>query len=431
MLRTVLFWLHLTAGVIAGAIILLMSVTGVLLTYEKQLAHWADLRQLPAIDAPVSVRLSPDSLVTLAQAANGGKTPSAITLRSDPREPALVAFGRDGNLFLNPGSGAVLGTGSPATHEFFGDVEDWHRWMAGTDENRKRLKSVTGAANLMFLLLVLTGMVLWLPRTWSWIKVRAVVWFRGGLSGKARDFNWHNALGIWSALPLIAIVASGSVIGYPWAGDLVYRVVGETPPPRTPPGGRGAVAGAGAGALLFTGTRMAAGAPTGAVSAAAAGGSGRGADRLDAARKQGVDTPIAQPTYAAMIATAAALMPEWRATTLQIPKPGAKTTSVTLDRGTGGQPQHRATVQFSSATGELARYQPFDSLSNGRQLRSVLRFTHTGEVLGLFGQTWAGLVSLASVVLVMTGIALSIRRAARALARRSARSSAPVSSPTT
>jgi len=407
MLRTVLIWLHLTAGVVAGAIILLMSATGVLLTYEKQIAHWADLRQLPAISAPVALRLPVDSLLSLAKTAQGGKAPSAITLRADSTEPALVAFGRDGNLFLNPGTGAVLGAGSPATHEFFGNVEDLHRWMAGKDENRTRLKSVTGAANLMFLVLALSGMVLWLPRTWSWLKVRAVLWFRGGLSGKARDFNWHNVLGIWSALPLLAIVASGSVIGYPWASDLVYRIVGEAPPPRTPPG-------AGAGAR---GT------------AAADGGAGRRAGRPDAAGDSSAVSPVGRPTYAAMVAMAATLMPEWRAVTLQIPKPDAKTTSVTLDRGTGGQPQYRASVQFSSATGALSKYQPFDSLSTGRQLRNVLRFTHTGEVLGLFGQTWAGLVSLASVVLVMTGIALSVRRATRALARRSARSAAPASAP--
>ena len=409
MLRTVLFWLHLVAGVVAGTIILLLSVTGVLLTYEKQLAHWSDLRQLPAINAPVLQRLPADSLLALATMANGGKAPSAITLRADAAEPALVAFGREGNLFLHPGTGAVLGAGSLAAHTFFRDVEDWHRWMAGTGENRARLKSVTGAANLMFLVLVLTGMVLWLPRSLSWIKVRAVLWFRGGLSGKARDFNWHNVLGIWSALPLIAIVASGSVIGYPWASDLVYRIVGEAPPPRTPPGG--AAAGAGT-----SGTAAAIGAAASTRSAAPADPS--------------ATPPSAPVTYAGMVAAAVALMPEWRAVTVQLPKPDAKTTSVTLDKGTGAQPQYRATVQFSSATGELARYQPFDSLTTGRQVRNVLRFTHTGEVLGLFGQTWAGLVTLASIVLVVTGIALAIRRASRALGRRTARSMEAVGSST-
>ena len=379
MLRTVLFWLHLSAGVIAGALIIVMSVTGVLLTYEKQMKHWADLRHLRAINAPLSTHLPADSLIRLAESARSNSHATGITLRSNPTEPAQISFGRDGILFLDPASGTVLGNGDTATREFFSGAEEWHRWLAGEGPNRTRGKALNDAANLLFLVLVLSGMVLWLPRTWTWVRVRAVLWFRTGLSPKARDFNWHNVLGIWSAIPLIVIVASGSVIGYQWAGNLVYRAVGEAPPPRTPPGP-----------------------PPGARSATA-------------------NTP-APPTasLAGMISTAIPLMPDWKAVTAQVPAPGAKTASVTLDRGTGGQPQFRATVQFTAATGAIAKYQPFDSLSTGRQARSVLRFAHTGEVLGTTGQTIAGLASLASVVLVITGISLALRRAARAYARRRA-----------
>ena len=35
--RKILFWAHLSCGVAAGLIILLMSATGVLLTYERQM----------------------------------------------------------------------------------------------------------------------------------------------------------------------------------------------------------------------------------------------------------------------------------------------------------------------------------------------------------------------------------------------------------
>ena len=384
MLRTVLFWLHLAAGVIAGALIIVMSVTGVLLTYEKQMTHWADLRQLQAINAPLSTHLHADSLIRLAEAAKHNSHATAITLRADSAEPAQVSFGRDGVLFLDPASGTALGSGDTATRAFFSGAEEWHRWLAGEGPNRTRGKTLNDAANLLFLVLVLSGMVLWLPRTWTWVRVRAILWFRTGLSPKARDFNWHNVLGIWSAIPLIVIVASGSVIGYQWAGNLVYRVVGESPPPRTPPGP-----------------------PPGA-------------------RTASTTTP-APPTasLAGMISSAIPLMPDWNSVTAQVPAAGAKTASVTLDRGNGGQPQLRATVQFTAATGAIAKYQPFDSLSIGRQARSVLRFAHTGEVLGTTGQTIAGLASLASVVLVVTGISLALRRAARAYERRRAPASEP------
>jgi uncharacterized iron-regulated membrane protein len=29
--------------------------------------------------------------------------------------------------------------------------------------------------------------------------MRNVLWFRRGLPGKARDFNWHNVIGFWSS----------------------------------------------------------------------------------------------------------------------------------------------------------------------------------------------------------------------------------------
>jgi uncharacterized iron-regulated membrane protein len=43
-LRKIIFWCHLPVGVIAGVVILIMCVTGVLLSYEKQITAWADTR---------------------------------------------------------------------------------------------------------------------------------------------------------------------------------------------------------------------------------------------------------------------------------------------------------------------------------------------------------------------------------------------------
>ena len=414
MLRTALFWLHLVAGVLAGAIILLMSVTGVLLTYEKQMTLSADLRQIQPISAPVTGRLSADSLIAIATALRDGKAPSAITLRADPAAPAQLSFGREGVLYLHPATGASLGEGNATVRAFFASMTEWHRWLAGKDENRKLGKQITGIANLAFLVLVLSGMVLWLPRTFTWIRFKSVLWFRGGLSGKARDFNWHNVLGIWSAIPLVIIVASATVIGYPWASDLVYKVVGEVPPPRAAAGPAGAAAAPGSGAPVVAPLRG--GSPTGEVAGAK---QRTAADRgIPEANNSEANNSESVVPYADALATALPLMPEWKAATLQVPKPDAKTIAITLDRGTGGQPHLRATVQIATASGAVDKFQPFDSLTTGRQLRNVLRFAHTGEVLGLFGQTLAGLVSLASVVLVVTGITLSIRRASAALGRR-------------
>jgi uncharacterized iron-regulated membrane protein len=38
-IRKTVFWIHLGTGVIVGLVVLMMSVTGVLLTYERQLVE--------------------------------------------------------------------------------------------------------------------------------------------------------------------------------------------------------------------------------------------------------------------------------------------------------------------------------------------------------------------------------------------------------
>jgi uncharacterized iron-regulated membrane protein len=115
MIRTILFWTHLSAGVVAGAIILIMSVTGVALTYEKQMINWADLRQLPAVNAPVTNHLPVDSLLAIATRSRNGQAPTAITVRSDADQPAQVSFGQAGPEPEAPYSAAEAQPSAPSS----------------------------------------------------------------------------------------------------------------------------------------------------------------------------------------------------------------------------------------------------------------------------------------------------------------------------
>ena len=84
-----------------------------------------------------------------------------------------------------------MGTGSHSVRTFFRVMTDWHRWLALSGENRKTGKAVTGACNFIFLFLAISGLYLWWPNKWTRGIVRAIAWFRAGLSGKGRDSNWH------------------------------------------------------------------------------------------------------------------------------------------------------------------------------------------------------------------------------------------------
>jgi len=371
-LRRIVFWLHLSTGVSVGAVVLIMSATGVLLTYEKQIIRWADTRTYrEAPPAPGAQRLPIDRLAQAVSSANGGAAVTTVTLWADRSAPAAVAIGTR-PVYVNPYTGAILGEGSEKTRAFFRRVTDWHRWLGvAVGPGRVTARAITGASNLAFLFLVVSGFYLWLPKIWTWRQIRNIAWFKGGLRAKARDFNWHNTIGFWSAVPLAIIVFSGVVISYPWASDLVYRIAGESPPAQR------------------------AGGP---------GGGGRGGGP-DAGRR-----PPAQVVADSMWARAESQVEGWKSIAVRLPASAGAPVVFTINRGEAGQPQKRATLTLDGSTGEVTRWEPFSSLTPGRRLRSILRFAHTGEVLGLAGQTIAGLVSAGGAVLVYTGISLAVRR---------------------
>ena len=372
MFRTILFWLHLSAGSLAGVVIVVMSVTGVMLAWQRQITQFADRRSI----APVSAqqpRKSPEELLAQVVAARRA-VPSALTMRSDPAAPASVEFGRNALLYLDPSTGAVLGEGSQPVRRFFREVENWHRWLAAGIESRAAARGITGACNLMFLGLVLSGFYLWLPR--SRRQLRPAIWFRRGVSGRARDWNWHNTIGIWCLAPLLIIVSSGVVMSYPWANALVFRITGNEPP-RQGGGGRG------------------------------------GAERGEA--------HMANLSFAGINAAwlrAEAQEPGWKTITLRVPADASAQLVFTLDRGDGGRPDLRSQLTLRRRDAALLKWEPFSANNAGRRLRSWIRFSHTGEAGGIMGETVAALASLGGVFLAITGISLAIRRLLVSVARR-------------
>jgi uncharacterized iron-regulated membrane protein len=374
--RTVLFWMHLACGTVAAVVILIMCVTGVALTYEKQMLEWADRRAWTAPSPAGARQLSPETLLAQVAAAKPGAAPIGVTFRAHPAAPATVLLDGNRSLLVDPYTGAIIGEPAAGLRKFFRTMTTWHRYLALEGESRATGRALTGAGNLMFLFIVLSGMYLWLPRVWTWIQFKNVLWFRGGLAAKARDFNWHNVIGIWSAVPLAIVIAGAVPISYPWASNLVYRMVGDTPP---------------APARPATGPSERREPPTYVTA--------------------GVD---------ASWSAAQEEIPAWRTMTTRLATSSSAPVVVTLDEGYGGQPQLRTTLTFDRASGRVAKRETFESLSAGRQLRSWLRFAHTGEIYGLTGQTVAGLATAGGAVLVYTGVALALRRLTAWLRRRPA-----------
>ena len=179
-----------------------MSVTGVLLMYEKQIIAWADQREYRAAPpSPGAARLPDESPARGSPRDARPAFPPRVTFRADPTRPGSVRVSdAKRRVYVNPYTGEVLGAGIAR------GVRDFlpRRSRTGIAGSARTAKTApTGRA--------ITGRLqpgVSVPRhaaasisgcreTGRGRSVRAVTWFRGGLAGKARDFNWHNVFGFW------------------------------------------------------------------------------------------------------------------------------------------------------------------------------------------------------------------------------------------
>lgn len=388
--RQVLFWLHLAAGLIGGIAIGSMCFTGAALAFEKQLVAWSE-RDARRVEAPTNTaRLPLAELTQRIRTAHPDAKPTAIVVSADPRDAVTFQLGRDSALYADPYTGDVRTPASTRVHDVLHTLEEWHRWLALSGDHRPLGKTINGACNLAFCFLALSGLYLWWPRNLSWRSIRAVAVFNWRLTGKARDFNWHNAFGLWCAPVLVVLTLTALPISYRWASNGVFQLFGETPPPPGPP-----AAPAGPALLIV---------------------------RPEGARPLNPD---------ALLARARELAPNATSYTLRVGNGGAgrearsANPSATPAPGTPPAPQPATvvvrepdawprtatvTLYLNPFTGEQLRRETFDDLTPGRRARTWTRFLHTGEALGLVGQLVAGLASVGGCVLVYTGFALSWRR---------------------
>jgi uncharacterized iron-regulated membrane protein len=350
-----------------------MSVTGILLMYE----HHLPLAILDSVEVEApegTTRMTVDELVQTEAVQAAGT--NRVSLAFDNREnaPVILRAGRSDAVLLDPFTGTPIENPALSTEDFMHTMMGIHRWLGAEGEARSTARAVTGAANLAFLFLVISGLYLWFPKAMRWTFFKLNLFFRGSYpNAKARDYNWHHVFGFWALIPLFFIVISGVMISYPWASQLIYAAWGEDMPQRggPPPSG------------------------------------GNGPDTAETE-----ETVIElMSLQAAVDAAIAEYDGDWKRMSISLPsEPNAETVSLTRDFGNRITPQQRTNLTFDRSAGEITQVREYAENSPALKTRMFLRFIHTGERYGVIGSTIAGIASLAACFLVWTGLALSWRR---------------------
>lgn len=357
-LRRALFWCHLSLGVLTAVFVGFMAITGILLSFQGQIVAAADSSVERQVVETTTCETLGSVLARIRQET--GKDAISATLFRDEKRPLLFTVSSSEVYLANPCNGALL-QGSPSgLRKFYAQVKDLHRWVAYAGQSHPALRALKNIATLLFLFLLLSGVVLWFPRRWGWSRVRSVAVPNLEFKGRAREWNFHNAAGVWCWLPLLLIAATGIVMAYSWANTLLFHVAHSPVPAEK-----------------------------------------EQAAKADLVKQYGwIDVMIPAVTEADSA---------WQGMTVRIPRLNEKNVSFTLENNESALPQARVQL-LVSRKGTVVRSENFASWSRGKRWRQNARYLHTGEIFGVSGQ----LVVTASVcgllVLLWTGVSLSIRR---------------------
>jgi uncharacterized iron-regulated membrane protein len=359
--RKIIFWIHLLMGVISGISIFVMCVTGALLAFESNILEFVE-RDMRYVSSTENQKIPVNEIIRQLSQAKPEAKISAISINNNPNSAITISLGRDGQYFVNPYTAEITGEGSKNWRGFFRVTEDLHRWLAISGDGRPIGKAINDICNFAFLLLAISGIYIWFPRRLAWSNFKQVIWFRKGLGGKARDFNWHNVIGFWSSTILIILTLTGVVMSYQWAGNFVYTLTGNEIPkqnaPNNPP---------------------------------------------DQNKANLIPENINQIWQKAEHYTT------WKSISLRLPIIN-DTINFTIDEGIYANKFGRSTLTIDAKTGEITKWESYGEQNSGRQLRSWIRFTHTGESFGLIGQFIGFLACIGGAFLVWTGFSLSFRR---------------------
>ncbi|MEP2654029.1 MAG: PepSY-associated TM helix domain-containing protein, partial [Paraglaciecola sp.] len=171
MLRKTIFWSHLIIGLAVALVVLIMSATGVLLTYENQIKEWDETRHI-VVPHLNQQRYTTDQVLNKLQQMHPEETHFYIRWVNEIGRP-IPAWAGPQRYLISAYSGDIIQTGQSWIGETFHVITDLHRWLALHGEKKAIGKEVTAYSNVLFLFLMISGVYLWLPRKWRWSAIKS------------------------------------------------------------------------------------------------------------------------------------------------------------------------------------------------------------------------------------------------------------------
>ncbi|APW66012.1 MULTISPECIES: PepSY-associated TM helix domain-containing protein [Arcobacteraceae] len=223
--KKIWFKIHLYLGLTVGIILMIIGITGTLLSFQKEII-WLFNKDSYVVEV-IGERLSEKQIIDNFNSKFPKAKIKALTINSDPSSSVVINIasnakgkaGRRGiNYYINPYNSEILPNVEGA--KTFKFIEKIHRGLIVGDVG----KQIVGASTLLLLVLMLSGVVVYFPR----LKKAFFKSFTFKFKHKGRSFlsTMHSALGMWVLPFYLVSTITGLSLSYHWFSDILYNSAG-------------------------------------------------------------------------------------------------------------------------------------------------------------------------------------------------------------
>ncbi|MCL5127580.1 PepSY domain-containing protein [Algibacter sp. L4_22] len=216
--------LHKILGLATGLIVFIVSITGCCWAFRTEIENQYNdykkvIPQSQAFLTPTEVKKTAERVFpnNTIHGSVFGKADDAIEVIFYDAEPEFYQ-----SVFLNPYSGAIIQVDNHLSG-FFAFILKGHTrvWLP-----KAIGEQVVGASILIFIFIIISGFILWIPKKRKNLKQRLKFDWKSTTRWKRKNFDLHTVVGFYICSLALVLAFTGSVMSYNWLKYVVYVSTG-------------------------------------------------------------------------------------------------------------------------------------------------------------------------------------------------------------
>lgn len=219
--------IHLWLSVPFGILITLICFSGAALVFEKEVMELCH-RELYFVKKVEAAPLPMEQLMTkVAATLPDSVSVTGVNISSDPERAYQVTLSkpRRASMYVDQYTGEIMGKYERAS--FFNFMFRMHRWLLDSMKQDGGIfwgKMIVGTSTLMFVFVLISGIVVWWPRTRKALKNSLKIVANKGW--RRFWYDLHVAGGMYALVFLLAMALTGLTWSFQWYRTGFYKTFG-------------------------------------------------------------------------------------------------------------------------------------------------------------------------------------------------------------